>query len=74
MNKEKNAFILYEYDQFKDDYMQIMEYYTIKELMEKNKNIIQLENKKSIYQFITENIDDVKHLIKDRYCIIKERI
>ena len=69
--KNKKAYILYQYDQLKDDYTQVMEYYNLKELKEKNN--IQLENKKSIYQFIYNKIDNnIKNLLKDKYVIIEE--
>lgn len=72
--KNKKAYILYQYDQFKDDYTQVMEYYNLKELKEKNKDIIQLKNDRSLYQFITSSLEDVKHLLKDKYIIITENI
>jgi len=70
--KSKKAYILYQYDQFKDDFTQVMEYYNLKELKEKNKDIIQLKNDRSIYHFITSSLEDVNHLLKDKYIIIEE--
>ena len=70
--KNKKAYIIYKYDEFKKDFTYIKEYYSIKELQEKEK--IHLKNKKAIYQFIFNNIDEVKHLLKDKYAIIKEEI
>ena len=66
-NKKQYAFILYEYDEFKDDYKYIKEYYTTKEI-QKDYN---LEN---IRQYTTRTIEKVKHLINNKYIIIKEEI
>ena len=71
--ENKKAFILYKYDNFKNDYEYIREYYNLKELQEQER--ITLQNKKSIYQFIYNKIDNnIKHLLKDKYIIIKEVI
>ena len=72
--KKKEVFILYQYEDFEKDFSIIAEYGTLKELKEKNKEETQLENDRSIYQYITQNIDDVKHLLKDKYIIVKEYI
>lgn len=69
--KNKKAFILYEYDQMKDDYTFIAEYYNIKELQQKNNINI---HAKTIYKYITTNIDDIKSKIQNKYIIIKEDI
>ena len=68
--KNKKVYILYEYNQFKNDYTQVMEYYNLKELQKKEN--IQLKNDRSIYNYIYNSIDDITHLLKDRYIIIKE--
>lgn len=70
--KNKKAYIIYEYNDFTKDFKYIKEYYNIKELQEKE-NIL-LKNKKAIYQFIFSNIEEVKHLLKDKYIIIKEEL
>lgn len=72
--KKKEVFILYEYEEFEKDFEIIAEYETLKELKEKNKEEIQLENDRSIYHYIEQNINDVKHLLNDKYIIIKEYI
>lgn len=66
----KKAYIVYNYDEFKNDYNFIKEYYTIKELMQDFK----LNNKKSVYNYIYNNIEDVKtnNLLNHSYVIIKE--
>ena len=68
--KNKKAYIIYKYDEFKKDFTYIKEYYNLKELQEKEH--IKLKNNKAIYQFIFTSIDEVKHLLKDKYTIIKE--
>lgn len=70
--KSKKAFILYQYNDFLKDYNYINEYYDIKDLIKKEK--IQLKNKNSIYHFIHNNINDIKHLLNDKYIIIKEEV
>ena len=72
MKETKKTYILYQYDQFNDDFIQIMEYYSLKELQQKNN--IKLKNNRSIYHFIYKNIEEVKHLLKDKYIIIEERL
>lgn len=74
VKKQKNVFILYQYNEFTNDYNNIMEYYTLKELKEKNIDIIQLKNDRSIYQYITNSIDNIKKLLNDKYIIIKEEL
>ena len=70
--KNKKAYIIYKYDEFKKDFTYIKEYYSIKELQEKEN--INLKNNKAIYQFIFNNIEEVKHLLNDKYVIIKEEL
>ena len=70
--KKKKAYILYEYNNFKNDYDYIMEYYSIKELKEKNN--IQLKNDKSIYHYISKEITDNMQLLKDKFIIIEESL
>lgn len=68
--KTKKAFIIYQYNEFKNDFEYISEYFTIKELIKKEN--IKLKNTKAIYQFINDSIEDIKHLLNDKYIIIKE--
>ena len=68
----KKAYIIYKYDEFTKDFEYIKEYYNLKELQEKEN--IKLKNNKAIYQFVFTSIDEVRHLLKDRYVIIKEEI
>ena len=68
--KNKKVFILYEYNQYSDDFNYIAEYFNLEEL--KQKNNIQLKNKKSIYHYIKNGIDEKMELLKNKYIIIKE--
>lgn len=70
--KKKQAFILYELDEFAKDFNYIAEYYSIKELQEKEK--IQLKNSNSLYHYIANSIDNINHLLNDKYIIIKESL
>ena len=73
-NKKQNVYILYTYDNFTNDFNNVMEYYTIKELLQDNKDILNLKNNRSIYHGITNSIDNIKTLINDKYIIIKEEL
>ena len=57
--KNRKVFILYQYEQFTNDYKQVMEYYSIKDLLKDNKQI-KLKNNRSIYHSITNSIDNIK--------------
>ena len=72
MKNKKNAFILYNYNKFTNDYEYIQEYYNINDLIKDNN--IQLQNKRSIYHFIKKEIKENMHLLKDKYIIINEKI
>ena len=72
MKRKKEAFILYNYNKFTNDYEYLKEYYDINDLIKDNN--IELENKRSIYHFIKKGIVDNMHLLKDKYIIIKEVI
>lgn len=65
--KKQYAFIVYDYDIFKNDYEYIKEYYSTKEIQKDFK----IEN---IRQYTAKSIDDIKHLINNRYAIIKEEL
>ena len=72
-NNKKTVYILYTYNNFTNDYMQVMEYYNLKDLQAKND--IKLENKKSIYHYIYKSIDQViNNKLFNKYIIIKEDI
>ena len=70
--KNKKVYIVYKYNDFKNDFEYIKEYYSIKELMQ-NENI-SLRHNNSIFQFIVDDIEKAKHLLKDKYIIIKEEL
>ena len=63
----KDTYILYKYNNIKNDIIYIKEYYNIKDL-QKEFNI------NNIYQFINKSINDKMHLLKDKYIIIKDNM
>lgn len=71
MAKSKKAFILYEYDQVQNDYNNIKEYYDIQELNKKEGYNI---HPKTIYKYISKDIEHIRHLINNKYAIIMENI
>lgn len=67
--KRKKAYILYKYNNKKDDIEYIKEYTNINELIKE----LNIKNKRSIYNNIISSIDEnYKHLLKKNYLIIKE--
>ena len=72
--KNKKAFIIYKFDEFENDFQYVAEYYSIKDLQEKEKNTISLGNQKSIYYFIQDEIKEQNRLLNDKYLIIKESL
>lgn len=73
-SKKHTAYIVYEYDQAEQDYNNIAEYLSIKELEEeeRKKKRITVENIRSLYHGISNSLDTVKTYINDKYIIIKE--
>lgn len=67
INLTKNTYILYYYNKVKNDIQYIKEYLNIKDL-EKDYNI------KNAYNYITEDIDNIKALLKDKFIIVKDSI
>ena len=65
--KKQVAYIVYDYDIFKNDYEYIKEYYSARELQKDYK----IEN---VRQYAADSIDNLKHLINNRYAVIKEVI
>lgn len=66
-NKKKYAFIVYKYNEFNNDFEYIKEYY----------KTIDIENDYKIMncrQYIVNSIDSIKHLINNKYVIVKELI
>lgn len=72
MNNNKNVYILYHYNNFTKDYEYIKEYYNTKELVKDNQKEFNLKNKKSLYHYIKNNIEDNINLLNNKYLIIKE--
>lgn len=72
MEKKKEVYILYQYNNFTQDYEYIKEYYNTKELAEDNKKEFNLKNKKSLYHYIKDSLEDNINLLNNKYLIIKE--
>jgi len=72
--KNKKAFILYKYNTFNNDFEYITEYYNLKELKEKEKNTLHLNEKTNIQKYIAKSIENIKEKINGRYIIIKEEL
>jgi len=71
--KTKKALILYRYDNFKNDFEYIKEYYDTKTILKEYK----LKNKKSIYNYIYTDIEqafNINNKLFNKYIIIKEDI
>jgi len=68
--ENKKAYIIYKKNQYNNDFEYIKEYYDIKEIQKDYK----LKNKKSIYNYIKESIEDNKNLLFSQYLIIKEEL
>lgn len=65
--KKQYAFIVYRYNDFRNDFEYIKEYYNTHEI-EKDYNI------ENVRQYTTRTIENVKHLINNKYIVIKEEI
>ena len=65
--KKQYAFIVYEYNQFKNDFEYVKEYYSTKEIQQD----FNIEN---VRQYTTNTIENIKHLINNKYIVIKEEI
>ena len=75
-NKKKTnkipVYILYEYEEFQNDYRSIKEYLSIKDLQADASKEYGLTHPVSIYHYITASLENIPHLLKDKYIIIKE--
>lgn len=65
--KKRYAFIVYKYDEFKNDFEYVKEYYKTKDI-EKDYKI------NNVRQYTTNTIENIKHLIQNKYIVIKEEI
>lgn len=70
--KNKTAYILYQYNEFKNDYEYVFEYYSIKELQQDNPQIE--STARNIYNSISKSLDHIKRVVNNRYIIISETI
>ena len=66
-NKKNYAFIVYRYNEFKNDFEYIKEYYNTHDIEKDYK----IEN---VRQYTTNTIEKVKHLINNKYIVIKEEL
>lgn len=66
-NKKNYAFIVYKYNEFKNDFEYIKEYYSTKDI-EKDYKI------DNVRQYTARTIENIKHLINNKYIVIKEEI
>ena len=65
--KKQYAFIVYRYDEFRNDFEYVKEYYNTKDI-QKEYNI------ENVRQYTTKTIEKIKHLINNKYIVIKEEI
>lgn len=63
----KNTYIVYHYNKVKNDIQYIKEYLNIKDL-ERDYMI------KNAYNYVTEDIDNIKALLRDKFIIVKDTI
>lgn len=62
-----DTYILYRFDAIKNDVQYIKEYTNINDL----KKAVKVSN---IYNYINESVDEIKHVLKDEFIIIKDRM
>lgn len=62
-----DTYILYRFDAITNDIQYIKEYTNINDL----KKAVKVSN---IYHYISESIDEIKHVLKDEFIIIKDRM
>jgi len=65
----KDCYILYKYNNIKNDYIYLKEFYNIDDLI-KLFNI----KKHNIYDYITNDLENIKSLINNQYLVIKDKI
>ena len=73
-SKQKEVYIIYKYEEFKNDYNYIKEYTSMQELKEDASQTYNIKNPRSIYQYIRCNLEEKKEMIQNKYIIIKEVI
>ncbi len=72
MKNKKKALLLYEYDAFNNDFTQVFEYYDYKDLLQDNPQLH--TTIKTLQNSTTNSLDNIKHLINDKFLIIRETI
>lgn len=76
--KNKKIYTLYRYNQFKNDFEYIKDYYKTQDIQQDFK----LKNIKSIYNYINKSIDNIynninnnkQHFLQDKYIIIQDTL
>jgi hypothetical protein len=66
----KDCYIVYKYNQLKNDFIYVKEFYNLKDIIKE----YNLKNNKSIYHYITSSIDNVKELLNNQYIILKDNL
>lgn len=67
----QTTYILYKYNSIKNDYIYLKEFYSIESLKKACNKL--LNNTRSIYHYIFNNIEDVNNLLINKYTIIKDQ-
>ena len=71
MKKKKQTFYtIYSYNKFNNDFEYVEEYTNIEDL--KKEMVKKGINEKGIYNYITDNIDNIKKLVNGRLAIVKD--
>ena len=67
----QTTYILYKYNSYKNDYIYLKEFYSMESLKKACNKL--LNNTRSIYHYIFNNIEDVNNLLINKYTIIKDQ-
>lgn len=70
--KQDKVYILYKYDNFKNDYIFIKEYLTKKDLKSENNKLFKLKDINNIKLYIYKHLTNKMHLLNDKYIIIED--
>ena len=70
--RKKKVYIIYEYKDFENDFKYIKEYHDLRQLQDDYN--LHFKGAKTMYNYITKSIDDIKQKIDNKYIIIQETI